>query len=91
MYKISCAAGNHIKLFQQIKHGGLTKSSPTNRASTDKQWVTHNAFSCMYMTLLGMTTIDTWKGIKTMDRYLTSVSKFVDILAKDIVIGRCKT
>ena len=32
-----------------------------------------------------MTVIDIWKGIKTMNRYLTSVSNFVDILAQEML------
>ena len=32
-----------------------------------------------------MTVIDTWKGIRTMNRYLTSVSNFVDILAQEML------
>ena len=29
--------------------------------------------------------IDTWKGIKTMNRYSTSVSNFIDILAHEML------
>ena len=32
-----------------------------------------------------MTVIDTWKGIKTMKRFFTSVSNFVDILAQEML------
>ena len=39
----------------------------------------------MYTTLLGMTVIDTWNGIKSMNRYLTSVSNFVDFLAQEML------
>ena len=29
--------------------------------------------------------IDTWKGIKSINRYLTSVSNFVDILVQEML------
>ena len=32
-----------------------------------------------------MTVIDTWKGIKIMNRYLTSMPNFVDILAQEMI------
>ena len=32
-----------------------------------------------------MSVIDTWKGLKTMNKYFTSMSNFVDILALEML------
>ena len=42
-------------------------------------------FFCLFITLLGMTTTDTWKGIKATNAYLNCVTNLIEILVQEMI------
>ena len=51
----------------------------------EKKWITHEAYYRLYTTMVGITITDTWKILKKKDASHSSITKFADILAHEML------
>ena len=55
------------------------------KLALEKKWIKQNVFFQLYTTLLGIIVIDTWKGIRQLNRCSYSLTNFAYILAKEML------